>query len=97
MERTSPRRWVRRSAQEWRTLLAQYEQSGLGVAAFCERAGISPASLHRWRGLLAAEAEPAPAFVDLGNLGASSPASGAERLELRLELGAGLTLTLVRG
>lgn len=42
----------RRSRQEWRSLLARFDDSGLGVEAFWRREGISAASLYRWRGLL---------------------------------------------
>ena len=68
---------------------------------YCAREGISIASYHRWRRLLAAptrcamttsEARAAPAFVDLSALtGAGS------RLELRLDLGGGVILQIARG
>lgn len=89
----------RRSRQEWRSLLAKFDDSGLGVEAFCQREAISAASLYRWRGLLSAvgdEREPglvgkAGAFVDLGALSSAAP-----RIDLKLELGDGLVLHLVR-
>jgi transposase-like protein len=91
-----------RSPAEWQTLLSQFETSGLSVVAFCRRHAISDSSFHRWRTKLAGSHPATPAvetsipsdFVDLGALMAK-PSSGG-RLELRLELGAGLTLTLVR-
>lgn len=91
-----------RSPAEWQSLLSQFETSGLSVVAFCRRHAIGESSFHRWRTKLvgshpetpAAEASTPPDFVDLGALMAK-PSSGS-RLELRLELGAGLTLTLVR-
>ena len=93
----------RRSRQEWRALLAKRERSGLGVGAFCRREAISAASLYRWRRLLSegdadgnavVASNTAPAFVDLGTLEAM-PAS-MPRLDLKLDLGDGLTLHLVR-
>jgi hypothetical protein len=33
----------------WRALLGRFAGSGLGVAAFCHREGVSAASFHRWR------------------------------------------------
>ena len=92
----------RRSRQEWRSLLAKFDGSDLGVEAFCRREAISAASLYRWRGLLSAvgdDGETAvvrgtPAFVDLGTL--SSAAVLAPRIDLTLELGDGLVLHLVR-
>lgn len=94
---------ARRSRQEWRSLLAKLEGSGLGVGAFCRREAISAASLYRWRNLLneggaggeAVVGKRAPAFVDLGTL--SSTDARQARIEIKLDLGDGLVLHLVRG
>jgi len=91
----------RRSRQEWQSLLAKLDGSGLGVGAFCRREAISAASLYRWRTLLredggeAVVRHRAPALVDLGTL--NSAASSLSRFDLKLDLGDGLTLHLVRG
>jgi len=90
----------RRSRQEWRSLLARFDDSGLGVEAFCRREGISAASLYRWRGLLSTVSDDgdtgvvskAAAFVDLGAL-SSAP---VPRIDITLDLGDGLVLHLVR-
>lgn len=90
----------RRSRREWRFLLTKFDDSGLGVEAFCRREGISAASLYRWRGLLSAVGDDgetelvskAAAFVDLGAL-SSAP---VPRIDLKLDLGDGLVLHLVR-
>lgn len=89
----------RRSSDQWQALLARYESAALSVAAFCACESISEASFYRWRGLLASsgaghELAPAAGFVDLGAM-----ASGASeaRLEIRLDLGGGVVLHLVRG
>lgn len=95
-------KWIRRSRQEWRGLLAKFDDSGLGVEAFCRREAVSAASFYRWRGRLGdaddggevAGGDPAPAFVDLGTL--DRGASSKPRIELKLELGDGLVLHLVR-
>ncbi|MCU7370297.1 IS66 family insertion sequence element accessory protein TnpA [Tahibacter amnicola] len=98
---------IRRSESQWREVLSRLERSDLSVAAFCEREGISAASVYRWRGLLvdsrlapAASSRKSP-FVDLGVVGASaasSPISGASlRTEIRLDLGGGLVIHVVRG
>ena len=92
----------RRSRSEWRSLLAKFDGSGLGVEAFCRREAISAASLYRWRGLLSTagdDGEPTvintgPGFVDLGTL--RSAAVSAPRIDLKLDLGDGLILHLVR-
>ena len=71
------------------------------MSRVCRREAVSTASFYRWRGLLeqhdGGEGLPVrsqPAFVDLGALRAES-ARGAP-IELRLDLGGGLTLHLVR-
>lgn len=94
--------WSRRSHHEWRSLLAKFDGSGLGVAAICRREGIRAASLYRWRALLgevvdsdsAVATRVTPAFVDLGTLNCA--ASSRPPIDLKLELGDGLVLHLVR-
>lgn len=91
----------RRSRHEWRTLLAKFDGSGLGVGAFCRREAISAASFYRWRNLLSDAGDASegmacntvPAFVDLGTLSSATP---RPRIDLKLDLGDGLTLHLVR-
>lgn len=93
----------RRSRHEWRSLLVKFDGSGLGVDAFCRREAISAASLYRWRALLGDGGDDSdtvvtrttPAFVDLGTL--NSAVSSRPRTELKLDLGDGLILHLVRG
>ena len=94
------RKWIRRDESQWRALLSRFSGSGLTVAAFCERESVSTASFHRWRERIqgdggAVVVSPiAPAFLDLGCLEAS--ASRAAPIDLRLDLGGGLSLHLVR-
>jgi putative transposase len=94
-------KWIRRNEAQWRSLLSRFPDSGLSVSVFCRREAVSAASFYRWRGLLdrqhggedlAVVSE--PAFVDLGALQGES-ARGA-LVELKLDLGGGLTLHLVR-
>lgn len=95
----------RLSAEAWHGLVGRFEGSGLPSEGFCEREGISLASLNRWRLKFrrgASEkstkvadqpgATPAAQFVDLGAL-----RSGGSRVELRLEFGGGVVLQLSRG
>lgn len=96
-------KWRRRSRTQWQAVFERFDASGLGVVPFCEREGISVSSFRRWRSLLADETPGAPGagdgaeaprgFVDAGVLGLG----GAGRLELKLELGGGMVLHLVRG
>ena len=98
-------RRIRRSATVWRGLFSRQSSSGLSVPEFCRRERINAALFRRWRLTLkdsdtddraAAGAEPAAQvavpFIDLGDL----RSSGA-RVEVRLELGAGIVLSIARG
>lgn len=96
----TPRR--HRSPAQWAELLVHFEHSGLSVSAFCARESISVANFYRQRGLLGGSvcAKPPapqsqPEFVDLGLIGAAT--GERRRLELKLDLGEGLVLHLVRG
>jgi putative transposase len=93
-------------ADVWRERVARFADSGLTVRTFCAQEGISIWSFNRWRSRLAGveAAQPsarrngatsAGSFVDLGTLNEPRPQS--ERFELRLDLGGGVTLQLVRG
>ena len=107
MKRVEQRRL---GADVWRGRVAKFADSGLTVRAFCAQEDISIWSFNRWRSRLAGglagvdpaqplakrnAATPAGSFVDLGTLNA--PRSQPERFELRLDLGGGVTLHLVRG
>jgi len=98
----------RRSESAWRELVERQEQSGLSVAQFCEREGIKSASLYGWRSRFREGPKDSPVpevapkkskrreapssgFIDLGALGSSR-----SRFEIRLELGHGVLLHLVR-
>ena len=91
----------RRSRQEWRAVFDRFAASGLGVEVFCEREGVSKSSFGRWRSLLArvvsaagmAAAVERAGFVDAGLIGLG----GGGRIEIKLDLGGGMILHLVRG
>jgi transposase-like protein len=95
----------RRDESAWREIVAQLDESGLTVREFCTRAGLNAASLYGWRTRLrrgasrgtpkadlevSATEKAVSEFIDLGAIG------GRARFEVRLELGAGVTLQLVR-
>jgi putative transposase len=103
---------VRRAgATVWRERIARQARSGLSVGEFCRRAGVSAWSFYRWRLRLRARsgavqrpakggevvprepvtAEPEGAFIDLGAL-----PSASSSFQVRLELGGGVVLHLVR-
>ena len=125
MASETQRKYRRRSATEWRALVAQQAVSGLTIGAFCRKVSVCTASFYRWRELLQKDSESAmtavvtdpvstlatriataprrkPDFVDLGTLDDLAPSArrndtASSRVELRLELGGGLVLHLVRG
>jgi len=97
-------RRIRRSATVWRELFSQQASSGLPVPEFCRRERINVSLFRRWRsslkdsgnvGRVPVRAErategPGP-FIDLGGIG-----SRGSRFEVRLELGAGVVLSIAR-
>lgn len=99
----------RRSESAWREIVERHGQSGLTVPEFCEREGIKSASLYGWRSRLSKGSQSPPVsqpmvkkakssegppsgFIDLGPL-----SSSGSRFEVRLDLGGGVLLHLVRG
>ena len=96
---------VRRSREQWRAMLSGFARSGLSAEAYCRREGISSASFYRWRTALGnggAQRRPVmvrnapPAFVDAGPLVLPRAQPLSKRVDLRLDLGDGLVLHLVR-
>lgn len=101
------------SGEAWQELFQRHADSGEPIGTFCRREGVSTHSYRRWKIRLGgqsataaseagstarpAKVRPVPAapFVDLGALGTAPSAAG--RLELRLDLGGGVMLHVVRG
>jgi hypothetical protein len=94
----------RHNAETWRRILGRFEESGMTAPTFCARERISRQSLYRWRSRLGGESDQAlvakaaqltnkaAGFIDLGDL-----RSDGARMEVRLELGAGVILSIARG
>ena len=97
----------RRSEEAWRELVARQVESGVPVQAFCERERLSVTTFYGWRSKLRTRSvvragkssvgkskvsEPTGGFIDLGSLEGS-----ASRYEIRLDLGGGVVLQVVRG
>ncbi len=97
---------VRRNVEQWREILARQGQSELGVEQFCAQEGLSRSVFNRWRARLKAESQSAPAmnrarapratgaFIEVGALASRSASAAATTI--RLELGAGMVLTIQR-
>ena len=101
MQRTIQRRRI----ETWRELVARQDRSGLSVQAFCRQERLNTWTFYGWRSRLrkrAAVAEDrvvsreqnreAAGFIDLGAVNAVS-----SRCEIRLDLGGGVVLQVVRG
>lgn len=93
------------SAQAWQEVFVRFDASGESVTGFCKREGLHTSSFNRWRQRLSGQptvqaktpgtaSRPAPAagFIEMGSM-AAGPAG---RLEVRLDLGGGVVLQLVR-
>ena len=56
---------IRRSPDQWRTIFAQFERSGLSAPAFCRQHKISYGSFQRWRHRIdSVPSEPAQVAAD---------------------------------
>ncbi len=94
----------RRSVETWRELMARQARSGLSVQAFCRQEGLKAWTFYGWRSRLRRSAvvtedrpvirsqEKPAGFIDLGAL-----SGGSARCEIRLDLGGGVVLQVVRG
>jgi len=100
LSRASPRRRVRRSREQWRELVARFEQSGQNRKQFCAEQDLSVGSFTQWQRKLR---EPVPGganvaeeavFIELPRSGAAAGPPGP--WELELQLGAGVVLRLRR-
>ena len=99
---------ARRTRARWQALLGRAARSGLSVAEFCRREGVSTASFYTWRkrlGAGAGEVPPAAAPTCGPAFSTSAPWGRGERpasrrlgagWEIELDLGAGAVLRLRR-
>lgn len=94
---------VRRTEAEWRALDARFEQSGLPMTTFCERAKVPRSSFVKWRGRAEGStplehgqrpARRAPAFVEwiAPSSAQASAETGASAGEFELSLPGGVVL-----
>ncbi len=95
---------VKRSEAAWRELFSRQAASGVSVTQFCRAEGINAGLFRRWRSVLNGRGKDRarrrrvpvqtanPPFIDLGGV-----RSSGSRMEVRLELGAGMVLSIARG
>lgn len=82
---------VRRTGEQRRAVVRQFEASGLSAPEFCRREGLALSSLQRWRARLAAA--PVARFVEL-TPAAKGPARMAQGWSFELELPDGIRVRL---
>lgn len=95
-----------RKEVQWRQRLARFAANGQEVKAFCRTESVSEATFYRWRKQLAAVDDVAPAAAGFIYVGVMQPTpavpamtqceSAGATLEVRLDLGHGLVLQIVR-
>jgi transposase-like protein len=95
------RKRIRRGTAGWLELFSRQAGSGPPVREICRREGINASLFRRWQSRLAGSGsdgkvttavEVAEPFIDLGDLRTSG-----QRLEIRLDLGGGIVLSIARG
>lgn len=108
----SGQRRRRLDAGSWREVLGRFAAAGTTVDEFCDRERLSTSSFYRWRERLQSagtqSADPrlpgargvavrasTADFIELGSL-AGSARSADSGLELRLDLGGGVVLQIMR-
>jgi transposase len=75
-----------RTEQRWRLRIEQWQHSGLSVAAFCARHGLTQASFYAWRRHLRQRATTPTPFLAVQVVPEEDPGSGTT-LELVLACG----------
>jgi len=97
-----PIKRIKRSESTWRELFARQAASGVSVLEFCRGEGINAGVFRRWRSRLDGDGKGEKAkretrekvvapFIDIGAVDRSR-----SRFEVRLELGAGMILSIAR-
>jgi hypothetical protein len=91
--------------QAWEAVMRRFDGAGSTVSDFCARQGLNTASFYRWRTRLGAARRVRPSalsvqpsatgFIDLGSLPVATR-DACNALELRLDLGGGIVLQIVR-
>ena len=88
----------RRTAEQWRSLIAEQAESGLSQQAFCKRKRLSLSTFTLWKRrlsepeeLAATQSEDQTTWIDLGQL-----ASSRSAWDIELNLGDGVCLRLRR-
>lgn len=82
---------VRRTEEEWRTLLARWKKSGVGAREFCRKESVKLSSFLRWQQRLQGSGD-ATEFVPVIPIPSSATATAGWAVEVRLPHGVTLEL-----
>jgi hypothetical protein len=102
METNSGSGRLRYSKQEWQRFVSEFRSGGQDCKSFCRDKGLNISRFMRWQSVFRHEAavsadEMQPlGFMDLGTLNIPTPQRKSGILELKLDLGGGVVLTLTR-
>ena len=90
---------TRRTADQWRRLIAEQAESGMSQEAFCKHNRLALSTFANWKRRLGSQANaqeqgtaPPSTWIDLGSPGARNAA-----WDIELDLGDGICLRLRRG
>lgn len=88
---------VMRSRRQWKTLLEEFNTSGLTKTAFCKKHRIATSSLYRWQQIVSQHAGDTD-FIDVTGPFSITPAPPVNERDnnwqVELELGTGIVLRL---
>lgn len=95
------KQYIRRTPEQWQSILADQSNSGLSQQNYCLNKNIAFSTFHSWRKRLSGKsAEPVsiPDFVELPSVADSQSLASAldDGLQVRVELGGGIVLELFR-
>ena len=97
LKKAASKRRIHRGQEEWRDIVARFEQSGQTRDQFCAEHNLGISTFSRWRQRLR-QARPAPShdngealFIELER---PAPANLSQTWDVELELGAGVVVRL---
>jgi transposase-like protein len=96
MQSTTPYTKVRRTRSQWQAIIAEFEQSTLGVQEFCQQHDLAYSSFAKWRSLLRQESKNSTSSVSFIEMPSLSPAQSRSNWTIELDLGTGVTLRLMQ-
>jgi hypothetical protein len=97
-----------RGEAKWTEIVCAQQRSGLSARAYCVRESIAPGLFYKWRGRLqnttvaseVREVHEPEVFIDMGKINSGNRRASADNvraLEVMLDFGDGLLLTVRRG